>query len=354
MARLAWWDAVHHSPTLRDRSDSASVVHGRLWRVTSTVPSLVLVSGPESVLADRAVSGVLAQLRVSEPDLEVIRLAASTYEPGALAVHTSPSLFGGAKAIVLEGLDEASDELLADTLAALGSRAEDVTLVVVHRSGQRGKKVLDELRRQRAEVIECPPIRTDRDKADFVVGEFRRLGRKPTPAAVRALVEAVGRDVRELAAACQQLAEDTDGAIDDRVVDTYYGGKVEATGFRVADAALAGQTGEALRLLRHAIATGLDPVPVVAVLAAQLRTLVRVAAAGRGSSAQVATALGLAPWQVDKARGTVSHWDGPGLGRAIQAVAAADVEVKGGGRDPVYAVERAILDIAVARSPRGG
>ena len=322
--------------------------------MTSTVTSLVLVSGPESVLADRAVSGVLAQLRVSEPDLEVIRLAASTYEPGALAVHTSPSLFGGAKAIVLEGLDEASDELLADTLAALGSRAEEVTLVVVHRSGQRGKKVLDELRRQRAEVIECPPIRTDRDKADFVVGEFRRLGRKATPEAVRALVEAVGRDVRELAAACQQLAQDTDAAIDDRVVDTYYGGKVEATGFRVADAALAGQTGEALRLLRHAIATGLDPVPIVAVLAAQLRTLVKVAAAGRGSSAQVAKALGLAPWQVDKARRTVSHWDGPGLGRAIQAVAAADVEVKGGGRDPVYAVERAILDIAVARSPRGG
>jgi DNA polymerase-3 subunit delta len=37
------------------------------------------------------------------------------------------------------------------------------------------------------------------------------------------------------------------------------------------------------------------------------------------------------------------------LGVAIQAVAAADVEVKGGGRDPVYAVERAILSIAAAR-----
>src|SRR3546814_14895603 len=63
--------------------------------------------------------------------------------------------------------------------------------------------------------------------------------------------------------------------------------KVEASGFRVADAAIAGQAGEALRLLRHAIATGLDPVPIVAVLAAQLRQLIKVGSAGRGSSAQV-------------------------------------------------------------------
>jgi len=318
-------------------------------RVTSTVPTLVLVNGPEGLLAERAVTALLARLREGEPDLEVVRVAATAYEPGALALHTSPSLFGGAKAIVLEGLEEAADELLADTLDVVRARTAQVTLVVIHRSGQRGKKVLDELRRQGAEVIDCPAIRTDRDKADFVVGEFRRLARKATPEAVRALVEAVGRDVRELASACQQLADDTDGVIDDRVVEIYYGGKVEATGFRVADAALAGQPGEALRLLRHAIATGLDPVPIVAVLAAQLRTLVKVAAAGRGSSAHVAKALGLAPWQVDRARRASSHWDGPGLARAIQSVAAADVEVKGGGRDPVYAVERAILDIAAAR-----
>jgi DNA polymerase-3 subunit delta len=64
----------------------------------------------------------------------------------------------------------------------------------------------------------------------------------------------------------------------------------------------------------------------------------------------VAKHVGLAPWQVDKARRTINAWDGPSLGRAIQAVAAADVEVKGGGRDPVYAVERAILAISDARA----
>ena len=140
--------------------------------------------------------------------------------------------------------------------------------------------------------------------------------------------------------------------VDDEVVERYHGGKVEATGFRVADAAVAGQAGEALRLLRHAIGTGVDPVPIVAVLASSCAPWSGSVPAGRGRSGELAKSLGMAPWQVDKARRSINGWDPEGLGRAIQAVAAADFEVKGGGRDPVYAVERAILTIAGARRGR--
>ncbi len=315
------------------------------------IPPFVLVTGPEGLLAERALASVLAELRHADPDLETIKVGAAAYESGMLAHHASPSLFGGAKVVVVEDLDEAGEELQADVLALVGQPAPEVTLIVLHKSGQRGRKVLDALKAARAQVIDCPPVKTDRDKADFVTHEFRRQGRKVTPGAVQALVEAVGKDLRELASACSQLVADTEGVVDERVVETYHGGKVEASGFRVADAALAGHTGEALRLLRHAIATGVDPVPIVAVLASQLRTLVKVGAAGRGSSASLAKTLSMAPWQIDRARRTISGWDGPGLGEAIRAVAAADVEVKGGGRNPVYAVERAILAISAARRP---
>jgi DNA polymerase-3 subunit delta len=319
---------------------------------TRTVPPLVLISGPEAVIADRALSTTLDELRASAPDLEVIRLAAETYEAGALGMHASPSLFGGEKCIVVQDLDEAPDELQEDLLAFLAAPDPDVTLVVTHKSGQRGKKVLDALKRSQARVLEAPAIKSDRDKTDFAMHEFRRAGRRATPDAVRALIEAIGKDVRELASACQQLVADTTGTIDEDLVAKYHGGKVEATGFKVADAAVAGNAGEALRLLRHAIATGVDPVPIVAVLAQQLRQLVKVGAAGRGRSADVARDLGMAPWQVDKARRGLSGWGPEGLAEAIQAVANADFEVKGGGRDPVYAVERAVLTITRARSGR--
>ncbi len=316
------------------------------------LPPLLLVSGPEEVLADRAVTSVLHELRDTLPEVEVIRLTASTYEGGQLLLHTSPSLFGGARAVVVEGFEETTDELQSDLLAYLAAPADDVTLVVTHRSGNRGKKVLDALRKQGARVFEAPAVKSDRDKAEFVTHEFRRAGRKVTPDAVQALVQAIGKDLRELASACSQLVADTEGLVDESVVETYHGGKVEASGFKVADAAVGGDRGEALALLRHAIATGVDPVPIVAVLASQLRQLVRVGSAGRGSSANLARELGMAPWQIDRARRSLQGWDGPGLGRAIQAVAAADLEVKGGGRDPVYAVERAVLAITAARGQR--
>lgn len=316
----------------------------------SDIPPLVLVRGPEELLADRAVAAVLADLKVEAPDLDVVRVGPD-YHSGQLVMDTSPSLFGGSTCVVIEALHEASEDLHADLLDYLAAPAEHVTLVVRHAGGPRGKKVLDALVAGKARIFECPAVKSDRDKSDFVTNEFRRAGRKVTPEAVRALVEAVGKDLRELAASCAQLAVDTEGVVDDRVVETYHGGKVEATGFRVADAAVAGQAGEALRLLRHAIATGVDPVPIVAVLAGQLRQVVRVGSASRGaSSAVLASSLGMAPWQVDKARRLASGWTPEGLATSIQAVAAADAEVKGGGRDPVYAVERAILTIAEARA----
>ncbi|MFC7488137.1 DNA polymerase III subunit delta [Knoellia sp. CPCC 206453] len=316
-----------------------------LVEVQRRIPPLVLISGPEQVLAERGLAETVQSIKEHNPDVEVIRLYAGAYEPGELMVHSSPSLFGGDKAVVVHDLDEATDELQQDLLAYLAAPPEDVTLVVIHKGGNRGKKVLDTLKKARARLIDAPAIKTERDKADFAMNEFRRAKRRATGEAVQALVDAIGKDLRELASACQQLIADTTGTIDEQVVLTYHGGKVEATGFKVADAAVAGDAGEALRLLRHALAVGVDPVPIVAVLAQQIRQLIKVGSAGRGRSADLARDLGMAPWQVDKARRSLQGWTAEALARSLQAVAAADFEVKGGGRDPVYAVERAVLTI---------
>lgn len=313
------------------------------------VPPLVLIAGPEQILAERAASSTIALLRESDPQAEVVRLEAASYEAGQLQLHTSPSLFGGSKIVVVRDLDEGREELIADVVDVVTMGPADATLIVQHKGGVRGKKALDALKKGGARVIDAPAIKSDRDKSAFVTGEFRAAGRKVAPDAVRALLEAVGKDLRELASACKQLVDDTHGVVTAEVVQRYHGGKVEATGFRVADAAISGNLPEALRLARHALASGVDPVPIVAVLASQLRQIARVATAGRGPSGALAKQLGMAPWQVDRARRDAQGWDGDRLGRAIQAVAAADFEVKGGGRDPVYALERAIITIATER-----
>ncbi|WP_299517887.1 DNA polymerase III subunit delta [uncultured Serinicoccus sp.] len=322
----------------------------------SAPPSLALITGPEDLRAERGVDSVLAAVRASEPEVNLIRVHPSSYQAGELLVHASPSLFGGWSVIVVHDLDEADDALVEDLTSYLEQPSDAVTLVVRHKSGNRGKRVLDTMRKGGARVIEAKAVKTDRDKHDFVTGEFRDARRKIAPEAVGALVLAVGKDLRELASACEQLVRDVEGLVEVDDVTTYYGEKVETTGFRVAEAALQGDEATAMALLRHVMLGGLDPVPIVAVLAMQLRQVGKVASAGRGGSAQLARDLGMAPWQVDAARRVSQGWDGERLGRAIQAVAQADVDVKGGirteasVRSPEYAVERAVLEVCRQRN----
>jgi DNA polymerase-3 subunit delta len=318
------------------------------WDEVELAP-IVLVTGGERLLAERAVAGAVTLAKERDPDVEVTRLEGAAYTAGTLGVVTSPSLFGEARVVVIEGLEQATEELLNDALAYVDAPADDVVLVLQHGGGQRGKKLLDAVKATRAPVVLCEPIKKDADKVAFVTAELRRAGRRADASGVRALVEAVGADLRELAAACSQLVADTTGIVGAEAVARYYGGRIEATGFRVADAAIAGDTGQAVALLRHALATGADPVPLVAALAVKLRVLAKVAATrGRGSGPT--RDLGLAPWQMDRARKDLAHWTPEALAAAITAVAQADAEVKGAGRDPVFAIERAVLRVASAAS----
>lgn len=320
----------------------------RTWQETEPAP-VVLVTGTEGLLGDRAVERVRRLTREAEPGVEVSVIDAAAYEAGQLAALTSPSLFGEPRLVQATGAESCSDAFVTDVLGYLGDLQDDVTLVVRHAGGQRGKKLLDAIKAADvAVVVDCPPVKKDSEKLDFVSAEFAAARRKITPGAVRALVAAVGSDLRELAGSCAQLLADTDGAVTESEVQRYYSGRVEASGFRVADAVAAGACEQALGLLRQAVASGVDPVPIVAVIAMKLRTMAKVAGS-RGSGVDVARDLGLAPWQVDRARRDLRGWTPDGISVSMRALAAADEAVKGGGRDPVYAVERAVVTITAAR-----
>lgn len=314
------------------------------WDTTALAP-VVLIQGAEGLLVDRALQRLTAEALERDAATERTVLDAATYQTGELTVLTSPSLFGEPRLLVVDQVQSTSDAFLVDALAYLKAPEPDVWLVLVHRGGVRGKKLLDAARAEGIPRVVCDVIKKDTDKVAFAAAEFRREHRRATADAVRALVEAVGADVRELAAACSQLMADSSQTIDEPMVLRYYGGRVEVSAFKVADAAVAGQSAQAAALLRHALATGSDPVPMVAALAMKLRTLAKVSTL-RGRGGDAVKDLGLAPWQVDKARRELSHWTPESLAAAITATARADAEVKGASRDPVFAVERAVMTIA--------
>lgn len=317
--------------------------------VPVTPAPLRLVLGEEELLVERAVAEVVAQVRATDPEAELRRLRAAESTPADLAEALSPSLFAEARVVVLAAVHEVGKDLASAVLGHAADLPEGMVLVVLHAGGARNRALADGLRRAGAQVVTCERITRYEERAEFVRAEARRCGGRITPDAVGVLIEAVGSDLRELAAATGQLVADTGGSIDEAAVRRYHRGRAESSGFAVADKVVAGDRAGALEALRWAQLLGVPAVLVADALADAVRTLARVGSAGRGDPTRLAGALGMPPWKVRKAQQQVRHWRPDGLAEAFAAAAEANADVKGVAADAGYALERAVLRMCAAR-----
>ena len=313
-------------------------------------PVTVLV-GPEALLAERAVAAVIATARAADDEADVSEVAGADLTAAALAEHVSPSLFATRRVLVVRGVQDVADPTAQALTEYAALPVVDVHVVLVHPGGPKGKRLLDDLRSVGVREVGCERVTRPDDQVDFVRSEVAAGGGRIDEGAARRLVEAVGGDLRGLASAAAQLAADAEGGVvDAAVVATYFEGRAEVKGWVVADRAVEGRTVDALEQLRWALETGTDPVLITAALATAVRSLARLAGAPRGvRDADLARDLGVPPWKVRILRGQLRGWTPAGLVRAIRAVAAADLRVKGGGNDATLALTTAVVEIGAAR-----
>jgi DNA polymerase-3 subunit delta len=319
---------------------------------------VTLVVGEEEFLVDRAVREALAQARTAlaaeaggADGGDLHDMEASALAQGELASLTSPSLFGGGATVIVRNVQHAAKEIAADLTRYAANPPPDAALIVTHAGGAKGKALVADLARVGARQVDCPKLTRPSERTDFVRAEFKRVGRQADSDAVRALLDAIGGGLRELASAVDQLASDTEGRIGSATVARYYRGRAEATGFSVADHAVEGRLNEALEQLRWALATGTSPVLITSALATGVRLLGRVGAAPRTANPNaLAAEVGAPPWKIDRVRQQLRGWHPDGVAAALQAVAEADAQVKGGGVSPEYALERAIRQIVGYRN----
>ena len=313
---------------------------------------LTLVVGDEDLLVGRAVGAVVQAARVLDPQTDVRDVQAADLQPGDLPELLSPSLFGDRRVLVVRAAQDLDKQVAAELASYAANPLEEISVVVCHVGGAKGKALLATLVGAGAGRVEAPKMTKLGARRDFLREELRGGGRPVTEGAVTALLDAVGSDLRELCSAAGQLLADTTGPIDEEVVGRYHRGRADLTGFTVADKAVEGDLAGALELTRYGQATGLAPVLVTSALAGALRSIALVASSGHAPAAQVASQLGMPPWKVDKTRKQSRGWMPEGLSTALRAVAVADGEVKGGAADQQYAVERALLAVVAARSGR--
>lgn len=321
--------------------------------VSGAPDPVVLVLGDEELLVARAIGEVVDPARATDPHADVREYEAGELNPGEMAEMISPSLFGGRRVLVVRSGQDARKELIAALVGYARRPDPDVSLVVVHPGGTKGKALADGLREAGATVVPASKPKGHRDRVAFVRNEIRRGGGRCTDDAAEALIAAVGTDLRELASAAAQLIADTDGRITTETISRYYRGRAEVSGFTVADAAVVGDVPAALEALRWALHIGVDPVPIADAIADGVRTVARVASAGPGSSYQVASSLGLPPWKVERAQRQARGWTAEGLVDAMLAAAECNAAVKGGTDDRGYALERVVFAVAAARQGGG-
>ena len=330
---IAW----HADPVAAQRS-----VFGRV----------TLVSGPEGLLADRAVDQVVARARAEDPQVEIAEIDAARLDFASLVEFTGQSLLSSRRIAVIRDLAELPLDLGGELTRLATQPVPDLSVVLVHRGGNKGKSLLDRLREAQVDVVDCPQAKPW-ELPDFVIAEARRAGGSIERPAAQVLVDSVGQDLRSLVAAVWQLLADGEsGQITGSQVRRYFGGRAEVTSFAVADAALSGRPGPAMEQLRWAMTTGVAPVLITSALAAGLRGLGKLISAPPGfREADLAREVGVPPWKLKSMRAQARGWDAAGIAHALTVVAAADADVKGAADDSAFALERAVL--AVSRGRRG-
>jgi DNA polymerase-3 subunit delta len=308
------------------------------WNQADVAP-LVLVTGNESYLASRAISAIKSKLRVEHPDLEVTELAEGEYSPGLLFTVAAPSLFAEPRLVIIQG---ASEGLLEDLNQLIVDPVENCTVVVrlPNAVGHNGK--IKTSLGSKSLTISCEELKKDAEKADFVKAELQSLGKKIDAAGLKALLSAFNQDLAELGGACSQLATSASATITLEIVEQTFQGRVETNAFKIADAALAGNAAEAIRLFRHGFTTGIDPVALSAALTMKIRQLARLFNDRNASPG----ALGMQPWQLEKARRELSGWDESQLIKLVQLAAQTDADVKGASRDPGFSIEKLLFAMA--------
>ncbi|WP_435742106.1 DNA polymerase III subunit delta [Nocardioides sp. SYSU DS0663] len=315
---------------------------------------VTLVTGKEEFLNERTVAAVREAVRAHDPEAELSETQAADLTLATLGELSAPSLFSSTRCVVVRNLENLPDESVAGVLGYADAPVEDVALVLVHGGGQKGSGVLAKLRK----AAFVADVRSGELKASeypqFVANEARRHGATMDREAALFLVQAVGQDLRSLAAAAHQLTHDFPGeSLDVEKVRRYFGGRAEAKSFAVADAAFSGRRHAALEELRWALDGGTAAVLVTSAFATGARGLARYQGAPRGMrEADLAREVGVPPWKLRSIRDQSRGWTEQGLGRAIRAVARADADIKGAASDPSYTLERLVLEITDLRTGR--
>lgn len=318
---------------------------------SSPFGSAVLISGPEQLLAQRAVADIKARALVAHPEAGVNEINAADLEDSMLAEVIGGSLFSSHTIAIIDDVGATPPAAVEQLVAAAANPPGDLCLILLHPGGVKGKGLIDKLKKAKVPV-ETAAAMKPWEVPSFVSAEAKRLRIRLHPDAAEELVAAIGSDLRALASAIDQLVSDSGSdEIDAALVRRYFAGRAEVSGFAVADAVVAGNATVAMERLRWALETGVPPVLITSALANSFRGLAKYLDAqnSRLRGAELAREIGVPPFKLKDYARASNIWQVGGAAQAIRLIARGDAEVKGAATDAPFALERMVLGVLQQR-----
>lgn len=305
--------------------------------------SISLIVGDEELLVSRA----LKELIQATPDAEVVRKDGASLEPAMVTDMLNLNLFALTQTAVITDASSMPKPALDRIKKMAPTLGAQIHLIMT--CSAKASTFQKAFSSPDVKVVKVDKVSTVRDRMNFARSEAKAYGRRITDDAVRLIMDATGGDLRALSGALAQMFSQFEGTVDESKVSDFYSHSPSATGFAVAEAAVAGDPRAALEALRAAQVSGTAQVLVASALISQIRDMTRIRALGTDRPAQVAASLGMPIWKAEKLTSKLYGWSDQALASAFAHALATDGAVKGQSADPWAALERAVLSIALAK-----
>ena len=297
-----------------------------MTKVSPRAPVLLLWGEDGFVLREAAL-GALGEIHAVEVD-------AGEWQGSELQDLATPSLFGERRALLITDAKALSKDALAEIAAYLTAPDPEAPLVLACTVAERGKPPAA-LQKMVEAVGEVRPVQIGRkDLEPWILRRAKTSGTDLSPAAARALVEVLGEDAGELAAAVQQLASAFAGqTILPAQVHEQFRGLGEQKSWDLCDKAFAKDLPGAIRSLRSIEEGGDEPLMVLGAIANRLRDLMKVRALPpRTPPAAVAKRAGLRfEWQARRYQQQAANFTIEDLVQIHDDVTETDRALKSGG-----------------------
>ncbi|HVL91101.1 MAG TPA: DNA polymerase III subunit delta [Actinomycetota bacterium] len=282
--------------------------------------------------AEAAAEGLVAE-EIDPGDPQAVRYALDT-----------PSLFGGGRFVLVRDA-HTLDEDAQDAIEAWAKNPADGVVLALMASGTTAAKLSK--RFPAGAIIKAesvPPWKA----AEWAVKRAKEKGRRMSGPAAAALVESVGSDLRDLAAAIDRLVETSKAATIelDQVQERFTG--VESKVYQFVDSVFDRDLPLARKRLHGLLDQGENPIGLLAALARQLRVIAYVSGNDGRQAAAIAKDLGLkGEGAVKRAIRQARGFNPARIAKAYRVMADADLAMKSEGDDPL--VLELVVDEIAAR-----